>query len=191
MIVVWTAIAYMLGCINGAYYLHRRTAGTDIRTVGTGNPGARNTLRVMGKKASALVFLIDAGKGTLAVVGAMALGLGSTGAALAAAAAVAGHIFPAQLGLRGGKGIATAFGAAVALQTDVALVSLALAAILLVVLRRPAFSGTAAVVASPIVGVIMNAEYSTLLGLSAIAVLAVVAHRADLPGLFSDRINTA
>ncbi len=109
------AASYCLGCLNAAYYWVRASRRQDIRALGSGNGGARNAGRLFGARAFAIVFLLDAAKGVAAV----ALGLLAGGASLApglcALAVVAGHIWPAQLGWRGGKGVATASGAIVAL----------------------------------------------------------------------------
>jgi glycerol-3-phosphate acyltransferase PlsY len=189
LVVLWTLLSYALGCFNGAYYLHRYRTGSDIRTAGTGNPGARNAGRVMGKSAFVAVFLVDAGKGLLAVWGALALGLGVRAALFAAVAVVMGHILPVQLGFRGGKGIAAAFGAVLAIDPPLALTGLAVAGLALVVLRRPALAGTLALVAAPIMAAIMQRGADIVWGLSAIALLAVFAHRTDFAGLWTDRIK--
>ena len=191
LVAVWTVISYLMGCFNGAYYLVRWRGGGDIRKEGTGNPGARNAGRLMGRGAFLIVFLIDAGKGMLAVWVALATGLGNRAAILAAVAAVAGHILPVQLGFRGGKGIATAFGVILVIDPILAGIALAIAAACLVLLRRPAFSGTFAVVTAPLLGVIMQRGSDLIIGLAAIAVLGIIAHRADFPGLWNDRLRSA
>jgi glycerol-3-phosphate acyltransferase PlsY len=189
LLVFWSAFSYALGCLNGAYYLHRVLRGSDIRSQGTGNPGARNAGRVIGKGAFLLVFLVDAGKGALAVAGALAIGLGVTGAAISAVAVVLGHILPVQLGFRGGKGIATAFGVTIVLDPPLALLGLALAGLTLVVLHRPALAGTLAVLLAPIIALFMGREAALIWGLSGIAALALIAHRADIMGVWTDRIQ--
>jgi glycerol-3-phosphate acyltransferase PlsY len=109
--------AYLLGSIPTGYLLMRFVRKQDIRTLGSGNIGATNVLRSGNKGLGAATFLFDVMKGALAVlVGAR---LGSMGfppiplhnaEALAALCAVLGHMFPIWLGLKGGKGVATAFG---------------------------------------------------------------------------------
>jgi glycerol-3-phosphate acyltransferase PlsY len=109
-------IAYLLGSIPTAVWLGRLFFKTDVREHGSGNAGATNTLRVLGKKAGAVVFVIDVLKGILAVSLPflilkdipkddhlplmMALGIG----------AMIGHIFPLFARFKGGKGVATFFG---------------------------------------------------------------------------------
>ena len=105
------AVSYAIGCIAGAYYIMRLAHGVDIRAAGSGTAGARNALRVGGRPAAIGTFLFDAARGALAVVVAqMMLGAEWAGA-LALAGAVVGHIWPAQLSFRGGKGLSVALGA--------------------------------------------------------------------------------
>ena len=107
----WTSVSYAIGCVNAAYYLLRLRSGADIRVLGSGNAGARNAGRLLGRPTFFLVLLFDAARGVLAVWGAYQLGLGDGGAIAAALAVTAGHVWPVQLGFRGGKGVSVAAGA--------------------------------------------------------------------------------
>lgn len=102
-------LAYALGCMNAGYYLLRWRDGRDLRTLGSGNAGARNAARVLGPWGFAVVFALDASKGLLAV--GAARWWAPEAAALCAVAATLGHVYPLQLQWRGGKGVATAMGA--------------------------------------------------------------------------------
>lgn len=107
-------LAYLLGSIDFGVIVPR-LSGVDIYEQGSGNPGTSNVLRTLGKKAAALVLLGDLLKGvTGAAVGAVWVG-GATGFACGFAA-VAGHIFPIWHRFRGGRGVATAIGAAIWLE---------------------------------------------------------------------------
>ena len=116
-------IAYALGSIPFGYVLVRLFRKEDIREVGSGNIGATNVVRSGAKGLGALTFLLDALKGYVAVMAAgWVLGLHifeqvspQDATAVAALAAIAGHIFPVWLGFKGGKGVATAFGVFVAI----------------------------------------------------------------------------
>jgi acyl phosphate:glycerol-3-phosphate acyltransferase len=121
-------VSYLLGSIP-AGYLAGRLAGIDIRRVGSGNIGATNVTRVLGRRYGYPVFLFDFAKGMLAVFGSILLCLnvqarpGSTEVYGIAGAvfSVLGHMFPVWLGLKGGKGVATSAGALFALMPLVAL----------------------------------------------------------------------
>ncbi len=144
-------VAYLLGSIPWGYLLVRTFRKQDIRAVGSGNIGATNVVRSGAKGLGAATFALDALKGWVAVD--FATGFlpmlperwiqhdaayilhVSTAAALAALGALLGHIFPVWLGFRGGKGVATAFGIALALAWPVALVSLATFCLVLALTR--------------------------------------------------------
>jgi glycerol-3-phosphate acyltransferase PlsY len=109
--------AYLLGSIPTGYLLMRFVRKQDIRTLGSGNIGATNVLRSGNKGLGAATFLFDVMKGVMAVlVGARLASVGfppipvHNAEALAALCAVLGHMFPIWLGLKGGKGVATACG---------------------------------------------------------------------------------
>jgi acyl phosphate:glycerol-3-phosphate acyltransferase len=107
--------AYVLGAVPTGYLLARRLKGIDIRRVGSGNPGATNVFRTVGKAAGAATLLIDAGKGWLPVWLAQRAGPGDVLPVLCGLAAVAGHTWPVFLSFRGGKGVATSAGVFLAL----------------------------------------------------------------------------
>ncbi len=103
------AAAYLLGSIPFSFLVARRH-GVDVRKAGSGNVGATNVMRTAGRTAGVLAFLLDSGKGVLAVLAARQLGQGAFLEALAAVAAILGHLYPVWLLGRGGKGVATGAG---------------------------------------------------------------------------------
>ena len=103
-------IAYLIGTFPSAA-LVARANGIDIRSVGSGNPGASNVTRVLGWRKGVWVFVLDAAKGALAAGIGLAAGGRPAGYALGAAA-VLGHVFPVWQRFRGGKGVATGGGIA-------------------------------------------------------------------------------
>jgi glycerol-3-phosphate acyltransferase PlsY len=105
------ALGYSVGSVPVGLWLGRAVRGLDVREHGSGSTGATNVSRVLGPAAGAAVFLLDVGKGAVAVQGARALGAGPVGRAAAGLAAVVGHSWPAYAHFRGGKSVATAFGA--------------------------------------------------------------------------------
>ncbi|GAB7386248.1 glycerol-3-phosphate 1-O-acyltransferase PlsY [Bacillaceae bacterium] len=112
MFFVIAALAgYLLGSVSFSYLIAKKIANIDIREYGSGNAGATNTLRVLGKGPAAAVLLLDAGKGGAAVFLASAVTGGDEAAMVAAGVmAVVGHNWPLFFGFRGGKGIATTIG---------------------------------------------------------------------------------
>jgi glycerol-3-phosphate acyltransferase PlsY len=107
--------AYVLGSLSPAYALCRMLRGRDLRTIDSGNLGARNAGRVLGTWAGVVVLVLDAAKGYAAVALAVAAGAPQWVVMVCGAASVAGHNWPLYLGFRGGRGAATVAGATLAL----------------------------------------------------------------------------
>ncbi|MGA2092977.1 MAG: glycerol-3-phosphate acyltransferase [Sedimentisphaerales bacterium] len=103
-------LSYAIGCISTGFYLVRLWTGTDIRKFGSGATGARNVARLLGRSGFLITFFWDFAKGLIAVWTASMLTKQHWVITASLLAVVIGHIWPAQLGFRGGKGIATALG---------------------------------------------------------------------------------
>jgi glycerol-3-phosphate acyltransferase PlsY len=124
--------AYLFGSIPTAVWIGQAFYGIDVREYGSGNAGATNTFRVLGKKAGIAVMILDILKGYTATNLAYLIGLSVTGPQNSVQfvnyqlalgiTAVVGHLFPVFAGFRGGKGIATLFGMIVAVHSGAALV---------------------------------------------------------------------
>lgn len=150
-------IAYALGNINPSIIIGK-FKGIDIRKEGSGNAGMTNTIRVMGLGAGITVFVVDVLKGFVAVT--LGYSLGSTYGAMAAfAGVVLGHCFPAVFGFKGGKGVASAFGAALALNWISALAALLIAGVLFGITRRMSIASLAAALAYPALVWYFKPEY--------------------------------
>jgi glycerol-3-phosphate acyltransferase PlsY len=103
-------LAYLLGSLSFGLLVARIYGEADLRHRGSGNIGATNVARILGKTAGLVTLLGDGAKGVVAVLLAQAWGHASMLPAVAALAAVLGHMFPLYHGFRGGKGVATALG---------------------------------------------------------------------------------
>jgi acyl phosphate:glycerol-3-phosphate acyltransferase len=103
------AIGYLMGSIPFAFLLTRRR-GIDLRIVGSGNVGASNVLRTSGVPLALAAMVLDALKGSVAVLVASPIAIAPATPVAAGLASVIGHIYPVWLGFRGGKGVATAAG---------------------------------------------------------------------------------
>jgi glycerol-3-phosphate acyltransferase PlsY len=175
-----TVAAYALGCITTAYYLVRLLKGRDIRTLGSGTVGGRNAGRVLGPAGFAAVAVLDALKGLLAVMLARYLGVGGWGLLPVMLAAVAGHIWPAQLGFRGGKGIATMVGALLAYNYVIPLLLAGMVLALLALLRSFTLAGMLAIGLLPLLALALGYPADTVVALALLAALAIYAHRHNL-----------
>lgn len=109
--VVGCAAGYLIGSIPIGVLMGRALRGLDVRDHGSGSMGTTNVLRLVGPSAAAATFGLDVAKGTTAVVVARRLGANRSAQAAAGLAAVVGHSWPVFARFRGGKGVATAFGA--------------------------------------------------------------------------------
>ena len=176
---VWVG-AYLLGCLTIGYYLVRFQVGRDLREIGSGSVGAKNAARVLGKGGYVLTALGDFGKGALAVWLARYFTGGNTMAALAMLATVIGHVWPAQLRFRGGKGVATSLGGLLVYDYRLALVFAVIFLCALAVLRKTVLPGLFGFVCIPFVGAFFNRSAASITLLSALAALVLFAHRKNL-----------
>jgi acyl phosphate:glycerol-3-phosphate acyltransferase len=178
--------AYLLGCLAIGYYLVRARTGRDIREVESGSTGARNVGRVLGKSGFGLTVLGDFGKGALAVWGVHEWTHQHHLAALAMVAVVAGHIWPAQLHFRGGKGAATSLGALLAFDYRLALSFAALFLAGLVLARKSVLPGLFAFACLPLAGFWLERDGVTAALTTILVAMILFAHRRN----FADEINT-
>ena len=144
-------VAYLVGAIPFGVLVSRAFYGTDIRSAGSGNIGAANALRTLGRRGAVAVLALDTLKGFAPTLAAAALG-GPVVAALAAMAAVVGHCFSPFLGFRGGKGVATYFGALFALWWPA---GIAFAAIWLAAVAATGFSSVGSMLAAVAMGAVL------------------------------------
>jgi acyl phosphate:glycerol-3-phosphate acyltransferase len=125
MILLEAIGAFLIGSIPWGYLIGRFIYHTDLRKSGSGNIGAMNALRTLGTKGAVAVLLLDAAKGVIPVVLALDFAHDDALASVAATSAVLGHCFSPWLGWKGGKGVATAFGAIFALSWPAGIVCIA------------------------------------------------------------------
>jgi glycerol-3-phosphate acyltransferase PlsY len=178
------AVAYLLGSVSFAVLLVRSTTGKDIRTEGSGNAGATNVLRAHGKALGLAVAALDVGKGAAAVALVHLATADSRYAAAAGFAAVLGHVFPVFYGFRGGKGVATAFGAFLVLAPLAALVCAAIFFLVVAVTRYVSLgSCVAMVLLPPVAGSLFHGRAPVVAAAAATAVLVVLKHRENLKRL--------
>ncbi len=188
-------LAYLFGSIPTAVWLGQGLYGVDIREYGSGNAGATNTFRVLGKKAGIIVMVVDIFKGYTATNLAAFIGLSVTGPQDSAQfvnyqlalgiCAVMGHLFPVFAGFRGGKGIATLFGMILAVHFEAALICVLIFLLVLVFTKYVSLSSISAGFAFPfsIVFVFHSPIRSILLYGMCICVLILVTHQKNIERL--------
>ena len=133
-------LAFLLGAFPTAYVVGRRLKATDIRGLGSQNPGALNAYRQLGKGAGLLVLVVDTGKGALAIFVGQRLGAPDVTLYLAALVATLGHNFSPFLRFRGGKGAATVLGISAIMLWQITAITVAVGAVLLAVTRHAVWS---------------------------------------------------
>lgn len=182
-------VAYLLGSLPSSVWLGRAILGLDLREHGSGNAGATNAFRVLGKPIGIAVMVLDMAKGYLAVNLALLqneiaadseawmilrIGLGLL--------AVLGHIFPVFAGFRGGKGVATITGLALALNPYAAMAAIGVYLLVFLLSRISALGSLSAVFTYPIWVIwVFNSEYLSMRIFSIVVVLLVlITHRSNI-----------
>lgn len=184
-------VGYAIGSFSSGYVVGRLYRNVDLRTVGSGSTGATNTLRALGPGAAILVGALDVLKGAAAVwIASLLVAAPADARTIAAAAgalgAVAGHCWPAFLEGRGGRGVATGFGALLFVASPAWLVSVAAFALAIAVTRMVS-AGSLAAVAGAVLGYLLFVEAGIITFHWAVATFIVIAslivtvrHRANI-----------
>lgn len=192
-------VAYMFGSIPTAVWIGRAFYGIDVREYGSGNAGATNTFRVLGKKAGIPVMLIDILKGWTATNLAYFIGASTTGnyhsivftnyMLALGIAAVMGHLFPIFAGFRGGKGIATLFGMVLAIHLQAALLCVLVFILVLLITRYVSLSSIMAGFIYPIAVAFIFPVYikSVVIYGMFMCVLILVTHQKNIERLLKGK----
>ena len=186
------AVAYLLGSIPTAYLMGWTLRGIDIRTVGSGNVGATNVFRTIGKVAGISTLLIDIAKGLLAVELALIYRGGDFWPLVAGVAAVAGHSWSLWVNFRGGKGVATSAGVFLALLPGPMGIALLVFAVAFGVCRRVSVGSILAAGALPLAATLLGSPPARVILAVVLSVVVIVRHipnirrllRGEEPPLF-------
>ena len=176
------AAGYLLGSIPFGVILTRLFGAGDLRQIGSGNIGATNVLRTGRKGLAAATLILDGAKGAVAVLLARHFmpDLGDQGAMMAGAAAMIGHCYPVWLKFRGGKGVATLLGLALAWPIGVVFAVVWIGAVVL--LRISSLGGMLGAVAAPIAALVLGYPVYAV-GLAGLAVIVLWRHRENIARL--------
>lgn len=173
--------SYLIGSISFAVLLVRIRTGADIRSEGSGNAGATNVARSHGKGLGLAVAALDIAKGAAAVLLVRLATADPRYAAGAAFAVILGHVFPVFYGFRGGKGVATALGAFLALAPVATLVCAGVFAAVVVATRYVSLASMIAMVLlPPSAALISRSPRAVVWAAAASAALIVIKHRENL-----------
>lgn len=174
-------LSYLIGCFSSAYFLGKMSSNIDIRDYGSGNAGATNALRVLGKKIGVLTFALDILKGILAVLIGRVI-FGFYGSLLAGIFVVLGHNFPVFLGFKGGKGVATSFGVLLMLNWKAALLCLLVAVSIIIFTKYVSLGSIVASISAPLAMVLTMDSVNKYLYITTwlLAALSVCRHKANI-----------
>ena len=182
---LFLAIGYFLGAIPSGYLAGRWLKGIDLRDCGSGSTGATNVLRNVGKGPALVVFLIDVGKGALAVLLARSFGLNDWLQVLAGLAALAGHIWPVWLSWKGGKAVATGLGMFLGLAWPVGLASFGLFMATISLSRIVSLASVVAAIGLPVL-MLLAGNSSAYVVVSLVASSMVIwRHRSNIKRLMA------
>lgn len=181
--IILTVFAYLFGSISTAIIVCKVMGLPDPRTQGSNNPGATNVLRIGGKKAAAITLVGDMLKGFIPAFTALLLGSDNLTLALVAVAAFLGHLYPVFFGFKGGKGVATAFGAILGVNWPVALALVATWLVVAYGLKISSLSALAAAVMAPFYFWWFSDAVDFIIMGSVISVILIWRHRSNIKNL--------
>lgn len=184
--------AYLIGSIPSAVWIGKAFYSIDVREYGSGNAGATNTFRVLGKKAGIPVLLIDIIKGYMALQLVLFIGNYLPGTQqyitfklTLGIAALLGHIFPIFAGFRGGKGVATLLGILIAVQPVAALICTVIFVFILLISGYVSLGSMTAAIAYPFIIMLVLHETIPIVNIfaMAVAILVLITHQKNIERL--------
>lgn len=194
-------VAYLLGSISFSVIISKKMAGFDVREKGSGNAGATNVLRSVGKRAAILTLLADALKGVVAVlfaiiVGAIAKDLDKALLVqIAGILVVVGHTFPIFFGFKGGKGVATSLGVLLMTNWKIGLICLVFALVLMALTRMVSMGSVGAAILFPVLVLFMRSNFTVAEGSSyfiysiILALIVAFNHRTNIQRILNGTEN--
>ena len=171
-------MAYLLGSIPSGLWIGRKFFQIDIRQHGSGNLGATNSFRILGKKAGTIVLLMDLLKGSISVLLLQQMDLHGVSPLIIALFAVIGHTYPLFANFKGGKAVATFAGVILAYQPVLFLVGLAIFIVTLAISKMVSFTSMLTIS----IGVLLSLYFQDI-------VLTIIALLADIFIIYRHRTN--
>jgi len=176
LLLLMILVAYLIGCISPSIML-AKAKGIDIKKEGSGNAGTTNALRVMGKKAGVITLIVDILKGFIAVLLGYIIA-GGTAGMFCAVAVFCGHVWPAFYRFKGGKGVATAFGALLGINVWLALAALGIVAIGVLISKRMSVGSILGAACFPVIALLLEPEF--LVPGCILAIAIILKHKANI-----------
>ena len=185
-------VSYLIGSIPSAVWVGRTFYNTDVREYGSGNAGATNTFRVLGKKPGIVVLIMDVLKGLLAVKVAYIMGDYDSHSPefidfeiALAICGLLGHIFPVYVGFRGGKGVATMLGILIGIHPEAAFFCAISFIITLLISGYVSLGSMVSAITFPVVIMVFYSTNSSINIFSlAVSILVLVTHQRNIERIF-------
>lgn len=195
--IILAIVCYLIGSINSSILISKIVSGKDIRESGSGNAGATNMLRTMGKKYAIITLVIDILKGVAAIILAklaIRFGVMDTVTYIAGVAVVLGHNFPVFFGFRGGKGVATSLGVVLMLDWKIGLIVLIIALTIMAITRYVSLGSVMAAVVfiavqTAVMLVTNTFDIIRFICVMALGVLLIIRHRSNILRLIRGEEN--
>ncbi len=190
-------VSYLIGSINSSILISKAVMGKDIRESGSGNAGATNMLRTMGKKYAVITLVIDILKGVVALLLAkLVINFGAYDVSMyiAGVAVVIGHNFPVFFGFKGGKGVATSLGVILLLDWKIGLITLVIALAIMAISKYVSLGSIMAALAFVIIQTVVmivtdNFDITRFICVLILGGLLIIRHRANIVRLLNGTEN--
>jgi glycerol-3-phosphate acyltransferase PlsY len=199
--IIVAIVAYLLGSISFSVIISKKLAGFDVREKGSGNAGATNMLRSVGKKGAILTLLGDALKGVVAVLFAVLVGAIAKNSdkallvQIAGILVVVGHTFPIFFEFKGGKGVATALGVLLMTNWKIGLICLVFALIIMILTRMVSMGSVGAAILFPVLILFIHTNFTVSEGSSylvysiILALIVAFNHRSNIQRILNGTEN--
>ena len=199
-IVMWffnilvVVISYFIASINPAIIISNKVLNKDIRELGSKNAGTTNSIRIMGKKLGAIVFVLDLLKVVISYIVILLISklfniqTSSLSYSLYILGSVVGHIFPVYYGFKGGKGVAVYLMSAMLVDAKATLVCLAFGVILILITRWVSLGSVCGTILLVILSIFMDTNFNTIV-LAIATTIVVVKHKSNIQRIFAGKEN--
>ena len=199
--IIVSIIAYLIGSISFSVIISKKMAGFDVREKGSGNAGATNMLRSIGKRAAILTLIGDALKGVIAILVAVIAGVivkdldKALLVQLAGIFVVIGHTFPIFFQFKGGKGVATSLGVLLMTNWQIGLICLVFALVLMILTKMVSFGSVGSAILFPVLVLFIHTNYTVSEGSSyfiysiILALIVAFNHRENIQRILSGKEN--
>ena len=199
--IIVTLVAYLLGSISFSVIISKKMAGFDVREKGSGNAGATNMLRSVGKKGAIFTLIGDCLKGVVAILFAIIIGYfvkdvnKAILVQIAVFFAIFGHTFPIFFEFRGGKGVATALGVILLTNWQIGLICLVFALVLMALSKMVSLGSVGAAILFPVLVLFIHTNFTVSEGSSyliysiILAVIVAFNHRSNIKRILNGTEN--